>query len=731
MSKLIIVESPGKIKKIKSFLGAEYNVMASVGHIRDLAKDSISVDPNNNFKPTYEITSDKKKIVAALIKAAKVSTEIIIASDGDREGEAIAQHLVTVLKAKDYKRIIFYEITKNAIIKALQSPTKIDSNMFLSQQTRRILDRIVGYKLSPILKTIPNITSNSLGAGRVQSVVTRLIVDKEREIDDFLKDTLNDGDKKSSIYLISGDFIINNSKFKCTYIATKIIDDFIYLKEIKLSNNRIIKAKNIKTIKIEKTIIDSKDQIKFIIINIRADRQFQITKISNSDRYRHPPQPFITSTLQQESSYKLKFQLKKTMSLAQKLYEKGLITYMRTDSPSLSSEALGYIKKQILEDKDLGEIYYQYRQFKAKGNAAVQAQEAHEAIRPTHFNVFELEEYDLANTDEEKLYQLIWNRSVASQMKSAKYHDQHLILSNTKNINFEGTNSVIVFDGYLRLYLDNSDNIDNVDNVDNVDNIDNIDNSKHIKLNDHNLKSNRVTWSKINFKESYSSSPSRYNEPSLVKKLESLGIGRPSTYANIISKLQEHKYIKIGNIEGIEKKIISYFLIYSKDKFEKKISIQKLGSEKFRLIPTPDGKLITDYLIKYFPQIMDYKFTIHMENLLDEIANGNKIWYEVLSEFYQILKNQFTILGLNIESTFNKIKQKSEQKQQIIGSPSKYGDIIYMETKYGPAFKVNIGGKNKKDIFVGAGNIKITDINIKEYAIKYIDYKIQKIQIIK
>ena len=526
MSKLIIVESPGKIKKIKSFLGSEYTVMASVGHIRDLAKDSISIDPLNNFKPTYQILPDKKKIVSNLKNTTRLSSEIIIASDGDREGEAIAQHLVEVLEVKDYKRIVFNEITKTAIINAINSPRKVDINMFYSQQTRRILDRIVGYKLSPILKTIPGIITKNLGAGRVQSVVTRLIVDKEKQIQDFINS------KKSSIYNIKGEFTINGTKLIATYMHTELINNKIKIKKV----NNLIKSHIIETFTEIKTFVKSKDDIKMIVINIKIYPHFVISKINDSERFKHPPQPFITSSLQQEAAYKLKFQLKHTMCLAQKLYEKGLITYMRTDSPNLSSGALSIIKKQIINDPTLGENYYQFRQFKAKGSA----QEAHEAIRPTHLDVFELSKYELSNTNEEKLYQLIWKRSMASQMKSAKYYDQHIILSNNYNINFEGIYSVLVFDGYLKLYNNNNDDNNNDDNCDdyNNNNDNNTDLKKHIKLNKHDLKDNIVNWSKINFKETFNSTPSRYNEPSLVKQLDTLGIGRPSTYAAIISKIQ-------------------------------------------------------------------------------------------------------------------------------------------------------------------------------------------------
>ena len=650
MTNLIIVESPGKIKKIKSLLDSSYNVMASVGHIRDLAKESISVDVNDNFKPTYEILSDKKKVVSNLKKAIVDCTNIYIAADGDREGEAIAQHLVDVLKIKKYKRIVFNEITQSAINNAINNARQIDLNMFYSQQTRRILDRIVGYKLSPILKTIPNIESNNLGAGRVQSVVTRLIVDKEKEIEQFL---LSDS---KSIYVCSGNFIINDFDIKAKYIST--ID------------------------------ITTKEQIKQIVLNIKEHPNFIINSTNIKERIKNPPIPFITSTLQQEASYKLKFPIKKTMMIAQKLYEKGLITYMRTDSPTLSNDALSYIKKYILNNESLGESYYQYRQFKTKNSSA---QEAHEAIRPTNFNI-----YNVSDKDEESLYQLIFNYTVASQMKSAKYNDQHIILSNSIE-NFESTYSTLIYDGYLKLYNDT----------------DNSDDNYKLVLSSNNI----VKWSKFEFKETFKNAPTRYNEASLVKKLEILGIGRPSTYANIISKIQEHKYIKVSNVDGVEKKIITFYLLYEDMKFDKKTSIQKIAFEKSKLIPTSDGILITDYLIKNFSQILDYNFTSKMETLLDDIAEGTKIWYEVLKDFYNILKDQFSNLNIDINANY----KQSKTSNIIIGDHPTYGNILYVETRYGPTFKIT---KGKKDIFVKTEKITQTDNTILQNAIKLIDNKI-------
>jgi DNA topoisomerase-1 len=722
MTKLVIVESPGKIKKIKSFLGPEYIVMASVGHIRGLAFGSNSVDPNNNFEPTYEILPDKKKIITGLKKCAKNVNEIFIASDGDREGEAIAYHLVSVLDLTldEYNRIVFNEITKNAIIKAIQEPRKIDMNMFNAQQARCILDWLIGFKVSPILRLIPNVISRSLGAGRVQSVVTRLIVEKEKEIEYFLNSD------KDSMYNISGDFTINGYDFKGKYIYHSLVTEKLHFDAVK----PYFDSFKFDSYKIIKSNVDSKDLVKIIMIDIRNNPIFTILESSCTDRLRYPPPPFTTSTLQQESSYKLHVSLKQTMRLAQTLYEKGLITYMRTDSPTLSNEALNNIRKCIMNEQQLGENYYQFRQFKAKnGNA----QEAHEAIRPTHFDITSLTDYNLLGTNEEKLYILIWNRSVASQMKPAKYQDQHIVLSNSTNEQFEGTNSVLIFDGYLKLYRENQDN----DEIE----------TSHIKFNVINLKLNDVAWSKIYFTETYNSPPMRYNEPSLVKKLEKLGIGRPSTYAYIITKIQEHKYVCFSDSQGIEKLVDKYTLTYIDNStpaiITKKSHIQKIGNDRTKLKPTHDGILITEYLMNNFTQIMDYQFTAHMENLLDEIASGNKIWYNVLKEYYTILRDQFNKLNFDIDKSYYKPQSIDETKtsdiirqdnmMQVIGKHPKYGEIIYMNAKFGPVFKVKLSSrsKNKKVLFVNAGKLKVTDPNILNSAIQFIDYKVKKLKELK
>ena len=649
MSKLIIVESPGKIKKIKSLLDSTYNVMASVGHIRDLAHNSLSVDIENNFNPIYEILSDKKKVVQNLKLAVKNASEIFIASDADREGEAIAFHLVEVLKIRKYKRIIFNEITQSAINTAIENYTQIDLNMFYAQQARRILDRIVGFKISPLLKSIPEIKSNSLGAGRVQSVVVKIIVDKEEEIKTFLNISTQ------SIYVCTGDFIIDNKKFIGKYYKSSV----------------------------EKMEIDQ------IVANIKSDPIFTLINTETKTIFKQPQQPFITSTLQQEAAIRLKFQLKKTMLIAQKLYEKGLITYMRTDSPTLSNDALNNIKRYILDNPLFGPTYYKFRQFKSKNS---NAQEAHEAIRPTNFNTNNLSTYDLTDTDEERLYLLIYNRTLSTQMAPAEYSTTHILISNTTQQSFNITNSILIFDGFLKLYANaNTDNDTNTDTKLNID---------------------EIKWTKISFNETFKDAPTRYNESTLVNKLETLGIGRPSTYAAIISKIQEHKYATIDNVNGIEKKITNYILGFNGQKLTNKQTIQKIGFEKSKLIPTPDGILVNKYLMDNFSQIIQYKFTSDMETLLDEIANGTKIWHEVLNNFYQILKSQLDKIPINNTSRFINI-----------GNHSIYGEITYCETKYGPTFKIT---KGKKDIFVKTDKIINFNNNHLDLAIRLIDAKISK-----
>lgn len=586
MSKLVIVESPGKIKKIKSYLGTNYNVMASVGHIRDLIKSYNAIDYKNNFQPKYEILKDKINVVNNLKKACKYAKEIYIASDDDREGEAIAYHLIEVLKLKSYKRITFNEITQKAIIYAISNPRKLDIDLVNAQQTRRILDRIIGFNLSPLLKKIENIDKNTgLGIGRVQSVVLRLIVEKEKDIQKF-----NEGNNKS-IYNAIGKFKIDNLKLKGYNEYYKLIEDNIKINNYNLGQNI---PSHVKIFNLIKTELDMED----LIFKIRLEPKFFIKDIKRNDKYKNPSEPYITSTLQQDALIKLNFNIKKTMQIAQKLYEKGLITYMRTDSTFLSDKILEDIKQKILIE--YGTNYYRYKQYKLKNGA-------HEAIRPTNINTKNIEDID-----ENKLYNLIWKRTIASQMQSAKYLIEQILLENKLFIRFYCNNEILIFDGYLKLY--------NVKENNKIVDI--------IKLD------SKVKWKEIIIKETYKNPPMRYNEATLVKKLESLGIGRPSTYASIISKVEEHNYIQNANING--KKISVLNLILQRNlNLIKKEKNQLIGKDCNKLIPTNNGYLVIDFLIRYFTKIIDYKFTAELENFLDNIALGKSIWFEVLKKFYE------------------------------------------------------------------------------------------------
>ena len=692
MSCLIIVESPGKIKKISSFLDDNYIVMASVGHIRDLSHEShngLGFDINDNFKPDYEVITDKKKVISSLKNTYKTCNRLIIASDGDREGEAIGYHLVDVLKPKNYDRIVFNEITKKAILTAISKPSKIDMNMFYSQQTRRILDRLVGFKLSPILKNINGLTyAKSLGTGRVQSVVTRLIVEKENEINTYLS---SDKATKSD-FKIYGNFNIENNSIRFNLVDHKISINNISINDFNFNNK-------ISNVKINKVIGDVFDtvyninnilDVELFIHNFIKYPIFKIVDINQNERFRHPAQPFITTTLQQEASYKLRLPIKKTMMLAQMLYEKGLITYMRTDSPMLSNDSLNSIKQYILNDDNLGENYYQYRQFKSKNQSA---QEAHEAIRPTHIETTDLINYNLSDPMAEKLYELIWNRTIASQMKSAKYNDIIIDIRNDIGILFEGKVSNLIFDGFLKIYEEHNDKDTSGDDI--ID----------IKLDINKIKINDIIeWKDIKCDQKYHNPPTRYNEPSLVKKLESLGIGRPSTYANIISKIQEHKYVEINNVKGIEKQVSNLILDRKSMKINKKITKQSIGGEKSKLIPTNNGILVTNHLIKYFPDVLDFKFTARLEDELDDIAEGKKIWYNLLRDFYDIFKNRLYQF-IEINKTEDNNDDNNKKSGMIIICQYNSNDVYYLVTKFGPCIKFKLNEKDTKDTFIGVKSI--------------------------
>lgn len=618
--KLVIVESPGKIKKIQSYLGADYIVDASFGHIRDLDPKNISVDIENNFKPTYAISKDKGKVVSKLKSLSGKASETILAADQDREGEAIANSLKEVLKLKDPKRIIFTEITKTAIDNAIKNPTVIDKNQVYAQQTRRILDRIVGYQLSPLLwKHLPGTKS----AGRVQSVLVRIIVEQEEKI----RSTENE--LRIKMY---GEFNLDGKR--------KNINSTLYENE---------KIKEFKSLKKSQKLLNS----------LTKECKFYIKKIEKSDNKKNPPPPFITSTLQQDASGKLRFPTKKTMMVAQKLYEKGLITYMRTDSTVLSKAALGMLKNYIIDK--YGKKYYKGRNYTKNKKGA---QEAHEAIRPTKMSIDEKK----LNNDELKLFNLILNRTLASQMSAAVITNQKIYIK-TDNINWERYHfqtiiNNIKFDGYLKVYH-NQDEDDKLLNLNENDNV--------------NIVS-------ITSTEDYKELPKRLNEAGLVRYLEKRGIGRPSTYSSLISKVLDRKYIEIKNIPGV-KKDINYIKLNSELILESGKRSIAIGSERNKLMPTELGFKSNKFLIENFSNILEENFTANLEKQLDMIASGKLKWTVVLEDFYKNLKP--IIEKLNI-----KVVIKSDDVDELLGE--KDGNRVYFgKSKFGKYIKKKENGKWK------------------------------------
>ena len=567
---LVIVESPAKAKTIEKFLGKDFFVTSSMGHIRDLEKKDFGIDIQNNFTPKYEISADKKKLVTELKKLAKESKIIWLASDEDREGEAISWHLTETLglDPKNTRRIVFHEITKEAILQAVQNPRPLDINLVNAQQARRVLDRIVGFEVSPVLwkKVKP-----SLSAGRVQSVAVRLIVEREREIINFTS---------VSSYRVSASFLVPEKDGKIT--------------ELKAELNRRFDTRNEAYAFLEKC----------------KNAEFQISDVVKKPSRRSPAPPFITSTLQQEASRKLGFSVSQTMSVAQKLYESGKITYMRTDSVNLSGLAINAAKQKIIQS--LGEKYHQVRQYKTKSKGA---QEAHEAIRPAY-----LDHEEISGTSQEKrLYDLIWKRTIASQMSDAELEKTVVTIdiSNAQE-KFIATGEVLIFDGFLRVYIESVDDEDQ--------------NGGQKGLLPALTVSQILRWDKIQATERFTQKPPRYTEASLVKKLEELGIGRPSTYAPIITTVQNRGYVVKEDREGVEREFID--LVLSGQKISEKVKTEQTGNEKSKLFPTDIGMVVTDFLMRYFDLIMDYNFTALVEKEFDEIADGELVWNEMIRSFY-------------------------------------------------------------------------------------------------
>ena len=620
MRNLVIVESPAKAKTIKKYLGDDFEVTSSQGHIRDLPTKEIGIDIDNNFTPKYIINPDKKRIVNDLKRMSASAKVVYLASDDDREGEAISWHLKTALELTDdkIKRIVFHEITEKAIKNAVANPRKIDMDLVNSQQARRLLDRLVGYKLSPVLwKKI----KSGLSAGRVQSVAVKMIVEREREIRDF---------KSEKSFKVVASF--------------KTADDKTFCAELK---------KNTK----------NEEETKALFLEL-SNKNFEISKVEKKNVVKSPVAPFTTSTLQQEASTKLGFSVTQTMLLAQHLYEAGKISYMRTDSVILSEDAIKQAQKVIKQT--YGEEYCQQRQFTTKSK---NAQEAHEAIRPTHFEDIDVS----ADEKEQKLYTLIRTRALASQMADAIINKTTLTITPDNTTIFIAKGEVIEFDGFLKLYQTKKDE-------------DEDDNIKLPKVKEGDI----LTLIKLIGKEKHSQGPSRFSEASLVKELEEKGIGRPSTYAPTIATIQNRGYIIKDSREGekVEFKVITL----EKNKITEGIEKKTEGSEKNKLYPTDIALITNDFLVTNFADITNYDFTAKVEKELDDIAEGKNNWIKMLQNFYD-----------KFISEVNKCSnsERVEFTSRLLGVDPKTGKNIYVRiAKFGPVIQIGDKNENEKPHFI-------------------------------
>ncbi|MDB5011347.1 MAG: topA, partial [Mucilaginibacter sp.] len=574
---LLIVESPAKAKTIEGYLGKDFTVKSSYGHIRDLVKSEDAIDIARNFEQKYEVPADKKQIVSELKKLAKEAEVVWLASDEDREGEAISWHLFETLNLKEEntRRIVFHEITKPAITNAIENPRKIDYNLVNAQQARRVLDRLVGFELSPVLwkKVKP-----SLSAGRVQSVAVRLIVDREREINKF---------KSEAAFKIVAIFGKGKSAFKA---------------------------------ELPERFSKQEDAEKFLSDCIGAD--FNVRSLETKPTKRSPAAPFTTSTLQQEASRKLGYSVSRTMSVAQKLYESGYITYMRTDSVNLSDTALNAAAQEIVSA--YGDKYHLQRKYKTKSAGA---QEAHEAIRPTYFNQHTIE----GDSGDKRLYELIWKRAIASQMSEAQFEKTTAKISiSTRKEDLVANGEVMKFDGFLKVYLESDD--------DEEDSQQDGENTILPPL----AKGQALELEEMSATERFSRPPARYTEASLVKKLEELGIGRPSTYAPTISTIQNRGYVVKEEREGKQRKF--RVLTLRANSIQKEERTENTGAERNKLFPTDIGAVVNDFLVQYFNGIVDFNFTASVEKQFDEIAQGLKEWTDMIRNFYHPFHK-------NVEST--------------------------------------------------------------------------------
>ena len=639
---LVIVESPAKAKTIEGFLGKDYQVKSSYGHVRDLVKNDKGIDIANNFKPHYEISSDKAKVIDELIKLSKKAKTVWLATDEDREGEAISWHLFEALELKksNTKRIVFHEITKNAIIEAIANPRTIDMHLVDAQQARRILDRLVGFELSPVLwkKVKP-----SLSAGRVQSVTVRLIVEREREIESF---------KSISSYKIVANFIVKDDK----------------------GTTSILKADFSK--KIEKKE-DAEALLKRLI-----GAHFSIENLEVKPGKKSPAAPFTTSTLQQEASRKLGFSVAQTMLVAQKLYESGKITYMRTDSVNLSKDALEAAKKTITEK--YGSKYSDPHQYKTK---SANAQEAHEAIRPSYFDHPTVD----GERNEQRLYELIWKRTIASQMSEAQLERTVVTVKNDKSPElFTATGEVIKFDGFLRVYLESNDDEQSEENADGL--------LPPLKI------GQKLDVREIVATERFSSPSARYTEASLVKKLEELGIGRPSTYAPTISTVQKRGYVVKEDRVGKERNF--QVLQLKNDHITKEERTENYASEKSKLFPTDIGMVVTDFLTANFEEVLNYNFTATVEKEFDEIAEGNLEWTKMIKHFYE-----------PFHKTVEKTVEHSERatgERELGNDPQSGNKVIVRIGRFGPIVQMNNGDEEKPKFASLRANQRLESITLEE-----------------
>lgn len=629
---LVVVESPNKTKKIESILGNDYKVMASFGHIMDLDPNTLSIDVNNNFKPTYIIASDKKKIVNNLLYCMKECDEVIIASDLDREGEAIGYNVATTLGVKNPKRIVFNSITKKSIMEAISNPTIINMNMVYSQQARRLLDRLMGYLISPILQKY---MQGRISAGRVQSIVVRIIVDMENNINNAMTD------------------LIDRPFFKC-------MSTFNY-------NN--IKINTILTSNNEPYHIQNKANAIKILQSINDKTNCIVTNVIVKETKKNPPPPHITSTLMQEASTTCGMNSKRTMEVAQKLYEGGYITYMRTDSTALSQEAVNAIATYVKQN--YGQEYYMFRGVNAKKKDD-HAQEAHEAIRPTHIEDDTLENKEKVTDEMKKLYSIIWKRAVASLMSSANIDVQTIDIDMSNNLHdkilpddamFRATFEEIRFEGYLILYNDHE--------TENKKGLLTIKNNTTVKHLDTNMN------------ETHKSPPLHYNEAGLIKYLKKEGIGRPSTYASIISKVLDRAYVEIKNIDGIAKEVD--ILSVSNKKYgvvKEQKKMVKVGAEKQKIVPTELGIQVNNFMMTHFEPVMGIEFTANMENMLDMIADGKAKWYNILSDYYKLFNpivERLSIAAPPKQMLKNDDKYLGEHNNcKIYLSKNKYGWCVKM-----------------------------------------------------